>query len=94
MFTALPYDSCIVLLAILYLRWKGVNIRDTFTHGNGIVANGDTGDVVCDSYHRYRQDILLLQDIDVGMICYLEYLIQYVQLDLFDNYCNDSNASG
>jgi beta-glucosidase len=32
----------------------------------GHVANSDTGDVACDHYHRYREDIALMKDIGVG----------------------------
>lgn len=31
-----------------------------------VVANGDTGDVACDHYHRFRDDILLMRDLGVG----------------------------
>jgi len=36
---------------------KGVSIWDTFAHTVGKVRGGDTGDVACDSYHRYKDDI-------------------------------------
>ncbi len=40
---------------------KGESIWDRFTHTPGKVKNGDTGDVACDSYHRWREDIALLR---------------------------------
>ena len=40
---------------------KGPSIWDTFSHTPGKVFHGDTGDVACDSYHRYPEDIALLQ---------------------------------
>ncbi|XP_069134731.1 LOW QUALITY PROTEIN: lactase/phlorizin hydrolase-like [Argopecten irradians] len=43
---------------------KGQSIWDTFSH-QGHVDNGDTGDVACDSYHRYLEDVQLLKDMKV-----------------------------
>ncbi len=40
---------------------RGESIWDRFSHTPGKVANGDTGDVACDHYHRYRQDVALMQ---------------------------------
>ena len=39
---------------------KGESIWDRFAHRSGNIRNGDTGDVACDSYHRYAEDIALL----------------------------------
>ncbi|HEV2374767.1 MAG TPA: GH1 family beta-glucosidase [Streptosporangiaceae bacterium] len=39
---------------------RGVSIWDTFSHTPGNVKGGDTGDVACDSYHRYTEDVALL----------------------------------
>ncbi len=39
---------------------KGESIWDRFAHTPGRVANGDTGDVACDSYHRIDEDVALL----------------------------------
>ncbi len=40
---------------------RGASIWDTFSHTPGKVRNGDTGDVACDSYHRFGEDIALLK---------------------------------
>ena len=45
---------------------RGHSNWDVFAHTPGKIANGDTGDVACDSYHRYPQDIALLRDLGVG----------------------------
>jgi beta-glucosidase len=39
---------------------KGEGIWDRFSHQPGRVVAGDTGDVACDHYHRYREDVGLL----------------------------------
>ena len=40
---------------------KGESIWDRFSHTPGKIKNGDTGDVACDCYHRWRDDIELLR---------------------------------
>lgn len=36
-----------------------------FSHTPGKVKNGETGDVACDHYHRYPEDIALMRDLGV-----------------------------
>jgi beta-glucosidase len=40
---------------------KGPSIWDTFTRKPGAISTGETGDVACDHYHRWRQDVALLR---------------------------------
>lgn len=42
---------------------KGESIWDRFSHTPGKVENGDTGDVACDHYHRFLEDIALMRQI-------------------------------
>ncbi|MFB4196185.1 GH1 family beta-glucosidase [Streptomyces carpaticus] len=44
---------------------RGPSIWDTYSRTPGKVANGDTGDVACDHYHRYREDVALLKELGV-----------------------------
>ena len=44
---------------------KGESIWDRFAHTPGRIQNGDTGDVACDSYHRYAEDIALLRQLNL-----------------------------
>ncbi|MGN6374705.1 MAG: glycoside hydrolase family 1 protein, partial [Sphingomonas sp.] len=44
---------------------RGLTNWDVFAHTPGKIANGDTGDVACDSYHRYADDIQLLKNLGV-----------------------------
>jgi len=40
---------------------RGACIWHCFSHTQGKVKNGDTGDVACDHYHRYPEDINLMK---------------------------------
>jgi beta-glucosidase len=40
---------------------KGESIWDRFSHTPGRIANGDTGDVACDHYHRWQEDVELMK---------------------------------
>lgn len=42
---------------------KGLSVWDDFSHWEGKVWQGDTGDVICDHYHRYREDVALMKSI-------------------------------
>ncbi|WP_435281254.1 GH1 family beta-glucosidase [Streptomyces koelreuteriae] len=44
---------------------RGPSIWDTYCRTPGLVANGDSGDVACDHYHRYPQDVALLRELGV-----------------------------
>ena len=44
---------------------RGESIWDRFSHTPGKVAGGDTGDIACDSYHRWRDDVRLLAELGV-----------------------------
>ncbi len=39
---------------------RGLSVWDTFSRVPGKVHGGDTGDIACDSYHRYREDVALM----------------------------------
>jgi len=44
---------------------KGKSIWDTFAHTRGKVQNEENGDVACDHYHRFADDIALMKQIDI-----------------------------
>jgi len=44
---------------------RGPSVWDVFSHTPGKTFNGETGDVADDSYHRYKEDVLLLKDLGV-----------------------------
>ena len=40
---------------------RGLSIWDTFSHTPGKTKGGDTGDIACDSYHRWAEDVELMK---------------------------------
>lgn len=42
---------------------KGESIWDRFSHTPGKIAEGHTGDIACDHYHRWREDIALMRQL-------------------------------
>jgi beta-glucosidase len=42
---------------------RGESIWDRFSKTPGKTVNGDTGDVACDHYHRYREDVALMKEL-------------------------------
>ena len=45
---------------------KGPSVWDSFSHIEGKIKNGDTGDTACDHYHLWRNDIELLKNLGVN----------------------------
>lgn len=44
---------------------KSESIWDRFSHTPGNVKNNDTGDVACDHYHRWPEDVALMQSLNL-----------------------------
>ncbi len=42
---------------------KGLSVWDTFCRKPGAVWRGQSGDVACDHYHRFREDVALMKEI-------------------------------
>ncbi|HWT26806.1 MAG TPA: GH1 family beta-glucosidase, partial [Mobilitalea sp.] len=42
---------------------KGASVWDTFTKVNGNIKNDDNGDIACDHYHRYKEDVALMKEL-------------------------------
>jgi beta-glucosidase len=45
---------------------RGVSIWDTFTHQPGNILDGETGDIACDHYHRWPEDVVLMRELGIG----------------------------
>ena len=57
--------SCIWFDLVVFVAGKGPSIWDTYSHTEGHVADGDNGDVACDSYHKYHDDVHLIKSLGV-----------------------------
>lgn len=47
------------------LDGKGPSVWDVFTHKPGIIFENHNGDVACDHYHRWKEDVTLMRDLGV-----------------------------
>ena len=47
---------------------RGVSIWDTFSHTPGTIQDRSTGDVACDHYHRFPEDVALMREL--GLVGY------------------------
>jgi beta-glucosidase len=45
---------------------RGRSIWDTFSHADGTIDGGGTGDVACDHYHRWRDDLDLIASLNLN----------------------------
>jgi len=68
---------------------RGLSIWDTFSHTPGNVLNGDTGDIACDSYHRYEEDILLMKELGIDV-----YRFSVAWPRIFPNGTGEINQKG
>ncbi|MDR0503816.1 MAG: beta-glucosidase [Treponema sp.] len=44
---------------------RGKSIWDTFSHIKGNTADGETGDIACDHYRRYQEDVRLMRGLGI-----------------------------
>lgn len=45
---------------------KGVSIWDTFCHTPGKINDNETGDIACDHYDKYEDDIKLMAELGIS----------------------------
>ena len=45
---------------------RGLSIWDTFSHMPGNIEGDDTGDIACDHYHRWPDDVALMRELGIG----------------------------
>ena len=57
---------------------KGLSIWDVFSHDPNRIAEGHTGDVACDHYHKFREDVHLMKELGIKFDSDLE-LIREIQ---------------
>lgn len=44
---------------------KGLNIWDVFCRDKGRIYDGHTGEIACDHYHRFREDVALMKELGI-----------------------------
>lgn len=44
---------------------KGLNVWDVYSKLDGKIAHGENGNVACDHYHRYKEDIAMMKEIGI-----------------------------
>ena len=44
---------------------RGESVWDVFTHQQGKIMNNDTGDVACDHYHKFKDDVALMKEFGI-----------------------------
>jgi len=45
---------------------KGESIWDVFTREDGNILDSSSGEIACDSYHKYKEDVLLLKNMNMS----------------------------
>lgn len=50
---------------------RGRSIWDTFSHTTGAIQHGETGNIACDHYHRWREDITLMTQLHLDAYRFL-----------------------
>ncbi|XP_049836586.1 myrosinase 1-like [Schistocerca gregaria] len=84
---------------------KGESIQDYFFHNHPEYTSGDTGDVACDSYHKYKEDVQMLKGINADVyrfsISWPRILptgdldvINQAGIDYYNNLINELLANG
>ncbi|WP_058306566.1 GH1 family beta-glucosidase [Gracilibacillus massiliensis] len=68
---------------------RGVSIWDTFSKTPGNVVNGDNGDVACDSYHRYEEDVEIMKELGIDV-----YRFSVAWPRIFPNGTGEVNQEG
>jgi beta-glucosidase len=68
---------------------RGLSIWDTFSKTPGKVLNGDNGDVACDSYHRYEEDVQLMKELGIDV-----YRFSVAWPRIFPNGTGEVNQAG
>lgn len=66
-----------IIKKYLKISGKGPSIWDVKAHEKDYINNNENGDVACDSYHRYKEDVRLLKDLGVilSLLKFKQYYI-------------------
>ncbi len=44
---------------------KGINIWDAYSQEGGKIAHGENGNIACDHYHRFREDVKIMREMGI-----------------------------
>lgn len=83
---------------------RGASIWDMFCAEPGRIRNGETGDVACDHYHRYAEDVSLMSDLGIDIYRFSiawpriqpdgQGAVNSAGLDFYDRLVDDLVAAG
>jgi beta-glucosidase len=68
---------------------KGQSIWDRFCRVSGVIVDGSSGDVACDHYHRWKEDIVVLKALNLDA-----YRFSFAWTRLLPEGRGDANAKG
>ncbi|MCY1151886.1 MAG: GH1 family beta-glucosidase [Sphaerochaetaceae bacterium] len=68
---------------------RGKTIWDDFSHTPGKIFNNENGDIACDSYHRYKEDIAILKELGFSA-----YRFSFAWSRIFPNGVKEINREG
>ncbi|XP_044265972.1 myrosinase 1-like [Tribolium madens] len=71
---------------------KGENIWDRLTHETNLVKDNSTGNVACDSYHKYKEDLALLGDLGVDFYRFSLSWSRILPTGYIDGQINDAGV--
>ena len=61
---------------------KGEHIWDVYTKEPGKIYSGHTGEVACDHYHRYKEDVQLMKEMGLKAYRFPSIGHEFYQRDL------------
>ena len=68
---------------------KGLSVWDVFTHEPKHIKDNSTGDVACDHYHRFREDVKLMKEMGIRA-----YRLSICWSRIFPNGVDEINEKG
>ena len=48
-----------------YEGGRALSVWDTFSHTDGKIKNNDNGDIACNHYHLYKEDVQLMKELGI-----------------------------
>ncbi len=67
------------------------SIWDDYSHWNGKVKNGENGDIACDHYNRYKEDIKIMSDLKIPNY---RFSVAWPRILSYDSDCSGGTIHG